>query len=92
MSDRNEIRQVTVSLVRMAEERATNDRLPVRNISSDTTGVSISLPDENGVQVGRLDPPPGTTSLTFEGTSEEDMRRVETRLKVSVAVAERRDN
>ncbi|MEE6211095.1 hypothetical protein U3A55_13175 [Salarchaeum sp. III] len=92
VSDKKEIRQVTVSLVRMAEERATNDRLPVRNISSDTTGVSISLPDENGVQVGQLNAPPGTTSLTFEGTSEEDTRRVETRIKVSAGVTDRSEN
>jgi hypothetical protein len=92
LNDRNEIREVTVSLVRMAEERATNDRLPVGNISSDTTGVSVSLPEENDVQVGHLEAPSGTTSLTFEGTSEVDTRRVETRLKVSVGVTERRDN
>ncbi|MFA9503783.1 hypothetical protein ACERIM_13535 [Natrinema sp. H-ect1] len=91
LSDRNEIRAVTVSLVRMAEERATSDRLPVQNISSDTAGVSISLPEQKGVQVGRLEPVPGTSKISFEGVSTEDHRQVETRLKVSVDVAERRD-
>ncbi|NUC73022.1 hypothetical protein HTZ84_11985 [Haloterrigena sp. SYSU A558-1] len=91
LSDRNEIRAVTVSLVRMAEERATSDRLPVQNISSDTAGVSISLPEQKGVQVGRLEPAPGTSKISFEGISTEDHRQVETRLKVSVDVAERRD-
>ncbi|MCU4802403.1 hypothetical protein OB920_18665 [Halobacteria archaeon HArc-gm2] len=91
-NDRNEIRSVTVSLVRMAEERATSDRLPVQNISSDTAGVSISLPEENGVQVGRLEPAPGTSEISFEGVSKRDSRQVETRLKVSVDVAERRDD
>ncbi|WP_133412368.1 hypothetical protein [Natrarchaeobaculum sulfurireducens] len=90
LSDRNEIRAVTVSLVRMAEERATSDRLPVQNISSDTAGVSISLPEQKGVQVGRLEPVPGTSKISFEGVSKEDHRQVETRLKVSVEVAERR--
>lgn len=87
-----EIREVTVTLARMAEERATNDRLPVASISSDTAGVSISLPEENGIQIGRLDPSPGTSSITFEGSSEQDLRRVETRLKVSVNVAKRGDD
>jgi len=87
MSDRYEIREVTISLVRMAEERATDHRLPVGNISSDTPGVSVSLPKQNEVKVGRLEPAPGTTSVKFEGFSEEDVRRVETRLKVSVTVA-----
>lgn len=91
LSDQNEIRAVTVSLIRMAEERATSDRLPVQNISSDTAGVSISLPEHNGVQVGRLEPAPGTSKISFEGVSTEDHRQVETRLKVSVDVAERRD-
>ena len=91
LNDKNEIRAVTVSLIRMAEERATSDRLPVKNISSDTASVSISLPEENGVQVGRLEPAPGTSKITFEGISTEDYRQVETRLKVSVDVAERRD-
>ncbi|WP_336035959.1 hypothetical protein [Halobacterium yunchengense] len=91
LSDSNEIRAVTVSLVRMAEERATSDRLPVQNISSDTAGVSISLPEQKGVQVGRLEPAPGTSKISFEGVSTEDHRQVETRLKVSVDVAERRD-
>ncbi|PSP37985.1 hypothetical protein BRC71_08415 [Halobacteriales archaeon QH_7_65_31] len=91
LSDWNEIRRVTVSLIRMAEERATSDRLPVQNISSGTAGVSISLPEENGVQVGRLEPAPGTSKISFEGVSTEDRRQVETRLKVSVDVAERRD-
>lgn len=92
MNSGHEIRGVTVSLIRMAEERATTDRLEVKNISSSTTGVSISLPEENNVQVGRLKPQEATTSVTFEGFSEEDPRRVETRLKVSVDVAERGDN
>ncbi|MDS0474345.1 hypothetical protein [Natrinema sp. 1APR25-10V2] len=91
LSDRNEIRAVTVSLIRMAEERATSDRLPVQNISSDTAGVSISLPEQKGVQVGRLEPAPGTSEISFEGVSTEDHRQVETRLKVSVDVAERRN-
>ncbi len=91
MNRGHEIRSVTVSLVRMAEERATTDRLEVNNISSSTTGVSISLPEENDVQVGRLEPEEGTTSVEFEGFSKEDPRRVETRLKVSVDVAERGD-
>lgn len=91
MNDRYEIREVTVSLIRMAEERATNNRVSVGNISSDTTGVSISLPEENGVQVGRLDPAAGTSSVTFEGVSEEDLRRVKTRLKVSVGVVKKED-
>lgn len=91
LSDRNEIRAVTVSLIRMAEERATSDRLPVQNISSDTAGVSISLPKQNGVQVGRLEPASGTSTISFEGVSIEDYRQVETRLKVSVDVAERRE-
>lgn len=91
LSDRNEIRVITVSLIRMAEERATSDRLPVQNISSDTTGVSISLPEQKGVQVGRLEPTPGTSKISFEGVSTEDHRQVETRIKVSVDVAERRD-
>lgn len=90
LSDRNEIRAVTVSLIRMAEERATSDRLPVQNISSDTAGVSISLPEQKGVQVGRLEPAPDTSKISFEGVSVEDHRQVETRLKVSVDVAERR--
>lgn len=88
----NEIRAVTVSLIRMAEERATSDRLPVQNISSDTAGVSISLPEQNGVQVGLLEPTSGTTEVSFEGVSTKDYRQVETRMKVSVDVAERRDN
>ena len=91
LSDGNEIRAVTVSLIRMAEERATSDRLPVQNISSDTAGVSISLPEQKGVQVGRLEPAPGTLKISFEGVSTEDHRQVETRMKVSVDVAERRD-
>ncbi|MBV0903475.1 hypothetical protein [Haloarcula salina] len=91
LSDRNEIRAITVSLIRMAEERATSDRLPVQNISSDTTGVSISLPEQKGVQVGRLEPTSGTSKISFEGVSTEDHRQVETRIKVSVDVAERRD-
>jgi len=91
LSDRNEVRAVTVSLIRMAEERATSDRLPVQNISSDTAGVSISLPKQKGVQVGRLEPAPGTSKISFEGVSTEDYRQVETRLKVSVDVAERRE-
>ncbi len=91
LSDRNEIRAVTVSLIRMAEERATSDRLPVQNISSNTAGVSISLPEQNGVQVGRLEPRPGTSKVSFEGVSTEDHRQVETRMKVSVDVAERRN-
>jgi hypothetical protein len=76
----------------MAEERATSDRLPVQNISSDTAGVSISLPEQNGVQVGLLEPTSGTTEVSFEGVSTKDYRQVETRMKVSVDVAERRDN
>ena len=91
LNDGNEIRAVTVSLIRMAEERATSDRLPVQNISSDTAGVSISLPEQKGVQVGRLEPAPGTSEVAFEGISIEDHRQVETRMKVSVDVAERRD-
>ncbi|WP_128081376.1 hypothetical protein [Haloferax sp. ATB1] len=91
LSDRNEIRAVTVSLIRMAEERATTDRLPVQNISSNTAGVSISLPEQKGVQVGRLEPAPGTSKVSFEGVSTKDHRQVETRMKVSVDVAERRD-
>jgi hypothetical protein len=90
LSDGNEIRAVTVSLIRMAEERATSDRLPVQNISSDKAGVSISLPEQKGVQVGRLEPAPGTSKVSFEGVSAEDHRQVETRMKVSVDVAERR--
>jgi hypothetical protein len=92
MNSGHEIRSVTVSLIRMAEERATTDRLEVKNISSSTTGVSISLPEENNVQVGRLKPQEATTSVMFEGFSEEDPRRVETRLKVSVDVAEKGEN
>ena len=92
LSDRNELRAVTVSLVRMAEERATTDRLPVQNISSDTAGVSVSLPEQKGVKVGRLEPDHGTTKISFEGVSTEDYRQVETRMKVSVDVAERRDD
>ncbi|WP_276249281.1 hypothetical protein [Haloarcula rara] len=91
LSDGYEIREVTVSLVRMGEERATNDRLPVANVSSNTPGVGVSLPEENDVQVGRLNPSPGTTSVTFEGSSDLDQRRVETRLKVSVDIAKRGD-
>jgi hypothetical protein len=91
MSDRNEIRKVTITLIRMAEEGASNNRLPVGSISSDTPGVSISLDEEGGIQVGRLDPDPGTSTVTFEGFSETDARRVETRLKVSVDVAKRGD-
>jgi hypothetical protein len=91
INDDQEIQDVTVTLVRMAEERATNDRLPVANISSETRGVSISLPEEKGVQVGHLDPAAGVESITFEGYSKEDLRRVETRLKVSVNVADAGD-
>ncbi|KAB7518830.1 hypothetical protein [Halosegnis rubeus] len=91
LSDRNEIRTVTISLIRMAEERATTDRLPVKNISTDTAGVDISLPEQNGVQVGQLEPDPGTSTVSFEGVSIEDRRQVETRMKVSVDVAERGD-
>jgi len=92
LNDGHEIREVTVSLARMAEERATNDRLPIASISSDTTGVSISLPESNGIQIGRLNPSPGTSTIKFEGSSEQDLRRVETRLKVSVDVAKRGDD
>jgi len=82
------IQDVTVTLARMAEERATNDRLPVQNISSNTPGVSVSLPRQNGTKVGKLEPTTETSSIEFEGTSELDPRRVETRLKVSVDVVE----
>jgi hypothetical protein len=91
-NEENEIRSVTVSLIRMAEERATNDRLPVGNIASKTGGVSISLPEESGVQVGRLDADPGTSSVSFEGVSEQDRRRVETRLKVTAEIVEGGDD
>lgn len=80
------IRDVTVTLARMAEERATNDRLPVQNISSNTPGVAVSLPEQNGTKVGKLEPTTETSSIEFEGISELDPRRVETRLKVSVDV------
>jgi hypothetical protein len=83
----DEIRGVTITLVRMGEARATTDRLPVENISSNTPGVSVSLGERSGVKIGRLTPNSGTTSVSFEGYSEVDPRRVETRLKVSVDVA-----
>jgi hypothetical protein len=92
VSDRNEIRSVTVSLIRMGEERATNDRLPVGNISAATPDVAVSLPERGGVQIGRLTPTSGATSVSFEGYSKVDPRQVETRLKVSVDVAERGDD
>ncbi len=89
IDDENEIRRVTVYLIRMGEERATTDRIPVGSISSNTPDVAVSLPEQNGVQVGQIDPNPGTTSVSFEGVSKRDIRKVETRLKVSVDVAER---
>jgi hypothetical protein len=92
LSDDHEIRKVTVSLVRMGEERATNDRLPVANISAKTPDVAASLPEKGGVQVGQLEPSPGTGSVDFEGMSEIDSRRVETRLKVSADIAKRGDD
>jgi hypothetical protein len=88
VDDTYTIQDVTVTLARMAEERATNDRLPVQNISSNTPGVSVSLPEQNGTKVGKLEPTTEMSSIEFEGTSELDPRRVETRLKVSVEVVE----
>lgn len=92
VNDGDEIRAVDVSLVRMAEERATSDRLPVQNISSSSAGVSVSLPEQEGVRIGRLQPAPGSSKLSFEGVSTEDSRQVETRMRISVDVAERRDD
>lgn len=82
----SEIREVTVSLVRMGEARATNDRLSVETISATTPDVSVSLGDKAGAQVGKLIPNNPTKSVGFEGYSENDPRQVETRLKVAVDV------
>lgn len=86
VDDSYTIGKVTVKLARMAEERATNDRLPVQKISSNTQGVSVSLREQNGTKVGKLEPTSEISSIEFEGSSELDPRRVETRLKVSVDV------
>lgn len=82
----NRIREVTVSLVRMGEERVTNDRLPIETISAKTTDVSVSLADKGGAQIGQLTPKSPSKSIAFEGYSENDPRQVETRLKVSVDI------
>jgi len=92
LNDSYEIRKVVVSLVRMGEERATNDRLPVKSISTDTPNVSVLTKEYNGIDSGQLEPAPGTKSISFEGFSEEDPRRVETRLKVSVEIAKGSEN
>jgi hypothetical protein len=81
-NDEMQVRRVTVSLARMAEERQTNDRIPVSTISSSSTGVVVSLPEEGGTTVGRLTVPQGVQSVSFEGYSERDPRQVETRLNV----------
>ncbi len=78
----DELREVTISLNRMGEERQTNDRIPVSSVSSSTMGVMVSTTELNGIRVGRLQIPSGIPSVEFEGFSEHDPRQVKTRLNV----------
>jgi len=87
----DELREVTISLNRMGEERQTNDRIPVLSVSSSTMGVRVSMAESNGVQVGRLQIPSGIPSVEFEGFSERDPRQVKTRLNVKAKLQSRGD-
>jgi hypothetical protein len=82
----DQLRELVVSVIRMGEERQTNDRIPVSNVSSSTMGVGVSVPEHEGVRVGRLEVPPGIPSVEFEGYTEYDPRQVKTRLNIKASL------